>query len=75
MRHYILEVGDYILSPDMCVERKALPDLIQSLASGRLYNQAESMCKHYKIGTGGIILLSVSIPCLIKDFRINTYKR
>eukprot|EP00798_Chlamydomonas_sp_ICE-L_P001794 gene1794-33214_t len=43
-----LEVGDYILSPEMCVERKAIPDLIQSLNSGRLYNQAESMSKHYK---------------------------
>jgi DNA excision repair protein ERCC-4 len=31
-----LVVGDYILSPKMCVERKALPDLEQSLANGRL---------------------------------------
>lgn len=31
-----LTVGDYILSPKMCVERKALPDLEQSLANGRL---------------------------------------
>eukprot|EP00898_Chlorokybus_atmophyticus_P002162 jgi/Chlat1/2947/Chrsp2S04679 len=44
-----LEVGDYILSPEMCVERKAVPDLISSLKSGRLYNQAEAMCRHYNI--------------------------
>lgn len=31
-----LTVGDYILTPKMCVERKALPDLEQSLANGRL---------------------------------------
>lgn len=31
-----LTVGDYILSPKMCVERKALPDLESSLANGRL---------------------------------------
>ena len=43
-----LEVGDYILSPEVCVERKAIPDLIQSLSSGRLYNQAESMTRYYK---------------------------
>lgn len=43
-----LEVGDYILSPDMCVERKAIPDLIQSFASGRLITQIEQMCKYYK---------------------------
>mmetsp|Transcript_46374 Transcript_46374/g.115976 ORF Transcript_46374/g.115976 Transcript_46374/m.115976 type:complete len:292 (+) Transcript_46374:192-1067(+) len=31
-----LEVGDYILTPDICVERKAIPDLIQSLHVGAL---------------------------------------
>lgn len=31
-----LTVGDYILTPDMCVERKSVPDLIQSFNSGRL---------------------------------------
>jgi hypothetical protein len=30
-----LEVGDYVLSPTMVVERKAVPDLLQSLARGR----------------------------------------
>ena len=44
-----IEVGDYVLSPDVCVERKAIPDAIGSLQSGRLYNQAEAMCRHYKI--------------------------
>lgn len=32
-----LTVGDYILTPDICVERKSLPDLVQSFNSGRLY--------------------------------------
>ena len=31
-----LTVGDYILTPDICVERKSVPDLVQSLNSGRL---------------------------------------
>ena len=43
-----MQVGDYILSPEMCVERKSLSDLRQSFQSGRLYNQAEAMSKHYK---------------------------
>ncbi|KXJ09967.1 DNA repair endonuclease XPF [Exaiptasia diaphana] len=43
-----LEVGDYILSPDMCVERKSVGDLIGSLNSGRLYNQAVAMTRYYK---------------------------
>ena len=44
-----LQVGDYILSPDICVERKSLSDLRQSFISGRLYNQAEAMSKYYKV--------------------------
>lgn len=31
-----LTIGDYVLSPEMVVERKSLPDLIQSFNSGRL---------------------------------------
>jgi DNA excision repair protein ERCC-4 len=43
-----LEVGDYILSPEICVERKSITDLIQSFNSGRLYSQCEAMSAHYK---------------------------
>ncbi len=43
-----LNVGDYILSPTICIERKGISDLFQSFASGRLYNQAEAMGKHYR---------------------------
>jgi DNA excision repair protein ERCC-4 len=44
-----LEVGDYILSPDICVERKSVPDLVGSFASGRLFQQAEKMTRFYKL--------------------------
>ncbi|DBA04618.1 TPA: LOW QUALITY PROTEIN: hypothetical protein N0F65_012201 [Lagenidium giganteum] len=44
-----LEVGDYVLSPSICVERKSVSDLFGSLNSGRLYNQAESMGRHYEL--------------------------
>ena len=37
-------------------ERKGISDLFQSFASGRLYNQAESMGKHYLH------------PCLLIEF-------
>ncbi|KAJ5474166.1 hypothetical protein N7475_003732 [Penicillium sp. IBT 31633x] len=43
-----LTVGDYILTPDICVERKSIRDLISSLKNGRLYNQAETMLQYYK---------------------------
>lgn len=39
IRACMLQVGDYVLSPDIVVERKALADLFASLGSGRLYNQ------------------------------------
>ncbi|CAK9173322.1 unnamed protein product [Ilex paraguariensis] len=44
-----LEVGDYILSPSMCVERKSIQDLFGSFASGRLYHQVEMMARYYRI--------------------------
>lgn len=44
----MLTVGDYVLSPTMVVERKSVKDLIQSLNSGRLYNQCETMMQYYK---------------------------
>ena len=43
-----LTVGDYILSPEICIERKSVRDLIASFRNGRLFNQAETMLQHYK---------------------------
>ncbi|KAK0189016.1 hypothetical protein F5146DRAFT_1057602 [Armillaria mellea] len=43
-----LTVGDYILTPEICVERKSLADLVSSFNSGRLYTQCELMSVHYK---------------------------
>lgn len=54
MRHLLclrvtcVQVGDYILTPDICVERKSVSDLIGSLNNGRLYNQCVSMCRYYE---------------------------
>ncbi|KAM4064886.1 ERCC4 domain-containing protein [Hirsutella rhossiliensis] len=44
----MLTVGDYILSPSICVERKSVSDLISSFRDGRLYSQAETMFLHYR---------------------------
>jgi DNA excision repair protein ERCC-4 len=43
-----LEVGDYVLTPTICVERKSINDLIESLSNGRLYNQCNAMSRSYK---------------------------
>lgn len=37
-----LTVADYVLTPDICVERKSIPDLVSSFNSGRL-------CIHFEI--------------------------
>jgi DNA excision repair protein ERCC-4 len=44
----MLTVGDYILTPEICVERKSVSDLISSFNNGRLYHQAETMLQHYR---------------------------
>uniref|UniRef100_A0A8B9KFS5 DNA repair endonuclease XPF n=1 Tax=Astyanax mexicanus TaxID=7994 RepID=A0A8B9KFS5_ASTMX len=44
----MLEVGDYILTSEICVERKSVSDLIGSLQSGRLYTQCLSMNRYYR---------------------------
>lgn len=44
-----LTVGDYVLSDQICVERKAVytGDLFQSFMSGRLLQQIENMERYY----------------------------
>ncbi|KAF2753550.1 DNA repair endonuclease XPF [Pseudovirgaria hyperparasitica] len=44
----MLTVGDYVLTPNIAIERKSIGDLISSLNNGRLYNQAETMLQYYK---------------------------
>lgn len=44
----MLTVGDYILSPNICIERKSVSDLISSFKDGRLYAQCETMFQFYK---------------------------
>lgn len=51
-----ISVGDYVLAADICVERKSVSDLFQSLQSGRLFHQADAMLKHYRF------------PCLLVEF-------
>ncbi|TKA22835.1 hypothetical protein B0A50_07735 [Salinomyces thailandicus] len=44
----MLTVGDYVITPDIAIERKSIKDLISSFSDGRLYNQAETLLHHYK---------------------------
>jgi len=43
----LLEVGDYVVSSDCAVERKAGRDFVKSLYSGRLFDQARRLRQFY----------------------------
>jgi len=42
-----LETGDYILSKDVCVERKTIEDFVNSMIDGRLFNQLVDLRENY----------------------------
>lgn len=43
-----LTIGDYIISDEVCIERKSIPDLKSSLEKGRLFEQCSKMFQYYK---------------------------
>lgn len=45
----MLTVGDYIITPKVCVERKSLKDLIGSFTSGRIFDQCARMSRYYEL--------------------------
>ncbi|KOG96284.1 ssDNA endodeoxyribonuclease RAD1 [Saccharomyces eubayanus] len=47
----MLTVGDYVITPDICLERKSISDLIGSLQNNRLATQCKKMLKYYKYPT------------------------
>lgn len=42
-----MDVGDYVLSQDVCVERKTVEDFLQSIIDGRLFNQVVTLASNY----------------------------
>ena len=42
-----LEIGDYILSKDVCVERKTIEDFVNSMIDGRLFTQLVNLRESY----------------------------
>ena len=44
-----LTVGDYVISPELAIERKALTDLQGSLWSGRLYTQCTHLERNFEV--------------------------
>lgn len=44
-----LDVGDYIISDRLCVERKTVQDFEKSIIDGRLFDQVERMKQYYEL--------------------------
>ena len=64
-----LAVGDYLISPKTCIERKTVADLVSSLNSGRLYLQARMLCHGY---VNPVLLLEFDgRPCLSDHYNHN----
>ncbi len=42
-----LDVGDYVLSQDVCVERKTIEDFVNSMIDGRMFNQLVTLRSNY----------------------------
>lgn len=47
VEYRMLDVGDYIVSPECAVERKQERDFLKSLYSGRLFDQVHRLCEVY----------------------------
>lgn len=43
-----LHVADYVINPEIAVERKALPDFVSSVYDGRLFFQASQLSSAYR---------------------------
>ncbi|HEX7032989.1 MAG TPA: ERCC4 domain-containing protein [Nitrososphaera sp.] len=43
-----LKVGDYVVSPEIAIERKTVRDLVSSIYDGRLFIQCSDLVTHYQ---------------------------
>lgn len=48
VEYRMLDVGDYVVSPECAIERKAERDFLKSLYSGRLFDQARQLRELYE---------------------------
>jgi DNA excision repair protein ERCC-4 len=65
-----LKVGDYLVSPEIAVERKTVRDLISSIYDGRLFLQCSDLVRHYQkplLVVQGNIAELAEIPEDVKD--------
>ncbi|MCD6402900.1 MAG: hypothetical protein J7K98_01065 [Candidatus Aenigmarchaeota archaeon] len=66
-----LEVGDYVVSEEVCVERKTANDFINSIIDGRLFEQAEALKRSY---AKPVILIEGDISLVGRKIHPNAVK-
>ncbi len=60
----MLDVGDYVVSSDCAVERKEARDFVQSLYSGRLFDQAYRLSEEY---VKPVLVVEGELSVLLKE--------
>jgi len=63
IEYRILDVGDYVVSSECAVERKAERDFLKSLYSGRLFDQAHRLCETYD---RPVLIVEAELPLFVK---------
>jgi len=64
VEYRMLDVGDYIISPECAVERKEERDFLKSLYSGRLFDQAHRLCETYD---RPVLIVEGELPLFVKE--------
>jgi DNA excision repair protein ERCC-4 len=64
VEYRMLDVGDYIVSPECAVERKQERDFLKSLYSGRLFDQIHRLCEVY---SRPILVVEGEMPIVAKQ--------
>lgn len=69
----VMEIGDYLIGKNRCIERKSIEDFIGSLNTGRLYSQAHRLSHSFK---NPILLIEFNnVKPVIGDYdRISEFK-
>lgn len=60
----VLDVGDYVISSECAVERKAGRDFVKSLHSGRLFDQARRLREQYR---QPVLIAEGDLPLIIGE--------
>jgi len=64
VEYKMLEVGDYVVSPECAVERKAERDFLKSLYSGRLFDQVHRLCETYD---RPVLVVEEKLPLFVRE--------